>query len=89
MQLKQHEQDWNELAELDPYWAILTASGKRFGRWIAAILFVFVGYSKHTNFVVTPSTREVFAAELTGFTTGKGSVQLRYGDPVPPSCSAG
>jgi ubiquinone/menaquinone biosynthesis C-methylase UbiE len=33
VQLKQHEQDWNELAELDPYWAILTASGKRFGRW--------------------------------------------------------
>jgi ubiquinone/menaquinone biosynthesis C-methylase UbiE len=33
VELKQHEQDWNELAELDPYWAILTASGKRFGRW--------------------------------------------------------
>jgi SAM-dependent methyltransferase len=33
VQLEQHEQDWNELAELDPYWAILTASGKRFGRW--------------------------------------------------------
>ena len=33
VQLEQHKQDWNELAELDPYWAILTASGKRFGRW--------------------------------------------------------
>ncbi len=33
MQLKRQEQDWNELAELDPYWVILTASGKRFGRW--------------------------------------------------------
>ena len=33
VQLKQQEQDWNELAELDPYWAILTAPGKRFGRW--------------------------------------------------------
>ncbi len=33
MQVKQQEQDWNELAELDPYWAILTASGKRFGGW--------------------------------------------------------
>ena len=50
---------------------------------VETILFVFVGYSKHANFVVIPSTREVFAAELTGFTTGKGSVQLRYGDPVP------
>src|SRR5262249_14322414 len=28
--LEQHEQDWTEL---DPYWAILTTSGKRFGRW--------------------------------------------------------
>ena len=32
-QLAQLEQDWNELAALDPYWAILTTSGKRFGRW--------------------------------------------------------
>lgn len=31
--LHRQERDWNELAELDPYWAILTASGKRFGRW--------------------------------------------------------
>jgi ubiquinone/menaquinone biosynthesis C-methylase UbiE len=31
--LQQHEQDWNDLAELDPYWAILTTAGKRFGRW--------------------------------------------------------
>jgi ubiquinone/menaquinone biosynthesis C-methylase UbiE len=33
VQLEQQAQDWNELAELDPYWAILTASGKRFGGW--------------------------------------------------------
>ncbi len=33
MELRRHEQDWNELAELDPYWAILTTSGKRFGGW--------------------------------------------------------
>jgi ubiquinone/menaquinone biosynthesis C-methylase UbiE len=33
VELKRHEQEWNELAELDPYWAILTASGKRFGGW--------------------------------------------------------
>jgi trans-aconitate methyltransferase len=26
-------QDWNELAQLDPYWAILTAPEKRFGGW--------------------------------------------------------
>ena len=39
MELKRHEQEWNELAELDPYWAILTASGKRFGRWDSAEFF--------------------------------------------------
>ena len=33
MQLKRQEQDWNELATVDPYWAILTAPGKRFGGW--------------------------------------------------------
>ena len=26
-------QDWNELAQLDPYWVILTAADKRFGGW--------------------------------------------------------
>jgi SAM-dependent methyltransferase len=31
--LERQERDWNELAELDPYWAILTSPGKRFGRW--------------------------------------------------------
>jgi ubiquinone/menaquinone biosynthesis C-methylase UbiE len=33
MQVDRQAQDWNELAELDPHWAILTAPGKRFGRW--------------------------------------------------------
>ena len=33
VQLKRQEQDWNELAELDPYWAILIEPGKRFGHW--------------------------------------------------------
>jgi ubiquinone/menaquinone biosynthesis C-methylase UbiE len=26
-------QDWNDLARLDPYWAILTAADKRYGGW--------------------------------------------------------
>jgi ubiquinone/menaquinone biosynthesis C-methylase UbiE len=33
MQISQQERDWNELAELDPYWAILTRPGMRFGAW--------------------------------------------------------
>ena len=33
MKIHDQERDWNELAELDPYWAILTAPGTRFGAW--------------------------------------------------------
>ena len=33
MQIERQEQEWNELATLDPYWAILTTPGKRFGGW--------------------------------------------------------
>jgi ubiquinone/menaquinone biosynthesis C-methylase UbiE len=33
MKIHEQERDWNELAELDPYWAILTSPGTRFGGW--------------------------------------------------------
>jgi ubiquinone/menaquinone biosynthesis C-methylase UbiE len=33
MKIRDQERDWNELAELDPYWAILTSPGTRFGAW--------------------------------------------------------
>jgi ubiquinone/menaquinone biosynthesis C-methylase UbiE len=33
MKISNQERDWNELAELDPYWAILTSPGTRFGAW--------------------------------------------------------
>lgn len=33
MEIERQAQDWNELAQLDPHWAILTTPGKRFGRW--------------------------------------------------------
>jgi uncharacterized protein YdhG (YjbR/CyaY superfamily) len=47
------------------------------------ILFVVSGHAKHANFTFTPSTREAFEAELVGFATGKGSVKLPYGQPLP------
>src|SRR5437763_12953662 len=28
-----HHRDWEELGKLDPLWAVLTFSDKRFGRW--------------------------------------------------------
>jgi ubiquinone/menaquinone biosynthesis C-methylase UbiE len=33
MQVDEQARDWNELAELDPHWAILTTPSKRFGGW--------------------------------------------------------
>jgi uncharacterized protein YdhG (YjbR/CyaY superfamily) len=47
------------------------------------ILFVISGHAKHANVVFTPSAREAFDADLTDFATGKGSVKLPYGRPVP------
>ncbi|WP_405640110.1 iron chaperone [Streptomyces sp. NBC_00019] len=47
------------------------------------ILFMLSGHAKHANVVFTPSTREAFDAELSGFGTGKGSIKLPYGRPVP------
>lgn len=47
------------------------------------ILFTCNGHAGHANVVFTPSTREAFGDDLAGFATGKGSVRLPYGQPVP------
>ncbi|TQJ37480.1 iron chaperone [Streptomyces sp. SLBN-115] len=47
------------------------------------ILFKVSGHAKHANVVFTPGTREAFDADLADFATGKGSVKLPYGEPVP------
>lgn len=47
------------------------------------ILFVVSTHAKHANFTFTPSTREAFDADLADFDTGKGSIKLPYGRPVP------
>jgi SAM-dependent methyltransferase len=39
MKINEQERDWNELAELDPYWAILTSPGTRFGAWDSDAFF--------------------------------------------------
>ncbi|MCX4830975.1 DUF1801 domain-containing protein [Streptomyces sp. NBC_01016] len=54
--------------------------------WIhpsGTILFMVNGYTKHANVVFTPSTRAAFDTDLADFATGKGSVKLPYGRPVP------
>jgi uncharacterized protein YdhG (YjbR/CyaY superfamily) len=47
------------------------------------ILFMVSGHTKHANIAFTPSTREAFSADLADFATGKGSIKLPYGQPVP------
>ena len=39
MSLTAQRRDWDELAELDPYWAVCTTPGRRFGGWDAAEFF--------------------------------------------------
>lgn len=47
------------------------------------ILFVYSAHKHHVNVTFTPSTREAFEGQLTGFETGKGSVKLPYATEVP------
>jgi uncharacterized protein YdhG (YjbR/CyaY superfamily) len=47
------------------------------------ILFMFSAHKNHASIAFTPSTREAFAADLTGYETGKGTVKLPYTEPVP------
>lgn len=47
------------------------------------ILFMVSGHARHASVAFTPSTREAFDADLVGLATGKGTVKLPYGEPVP------
>lgn len=47
------------------------------------ILFAVSTHAHHANAAFTPSTLEAFAARLTDFETGKGTVRLPYGRPAP------
>jgi uncharacterized protein YdhG (YjbR/CyaY superfamily) len=47
------------------------------------ILFAFAAFKSHLNFVPTPSSMKPFRKELAKYTTGKGSIQLPYDQPLP------
>jgi uncharacterized protein YdhG (YjbR/CyaY superfamily) len=47
------------------------------------ILFMVSGHARHVSVAFTPSTREEFDADLAGLASGKGTVKLPYGQPVP------
>jgi len=46
-------------------------------------LVYFAGYEKHIGFYATPTGHEKFAAELSKFKQGKGSVQFPLDKPIP------
>lgn len=43
----------------------------------------FGRFTKHVGFYPTPSGTETFQAELAGYKSGKGSVQLKLDEPLP------
>ena len=46
-------------------------------------LVYFAGYKKHIGLYATPSGHSEFAAELSGYKQGKGSVQFPLEKPIP------
>ncbi len=46
-------------------------------------LVYFAGYKKHIGFYATPSGHQKFAAELSKYKQGKGSVQFPIEEPLP------
>lgn len=47
------------------------------------VLVYFAGYKKHIGFYATPTGHEAFAAELSKYKQGKGSVQFPLDQPMP------
>jgi uncharacterized protein YdhG (YjbR/CyaY superfamily) len=46
-------------------------------------LVYFAGYDKHIGFYATPNGQSEFAAELSKYKQGKGSVQFPIDQPIP------
>lgn len=46
-------------------------------------LVYFAGYNTHVGLYATPSGHSRFARELSGYKTGKGSVQFPVDEPMP------
>lgn len=47
------------------------------------ILVIFGGFKQHIGFFPTGSATRAFKKELAGYKTGRGSIQLPYGNPLP------
>ncbi len=46
-------------------------------------LVYFAGYAGHVGFYATPNGHQAFAAELSRYPTGKGSVRFPHDQPLP------
>ena len=46
-------------------------------------LVYFGGFANHIGFYATPVTHEHFKEQLSGYKTGKGSVQFPHSEPLP------
>lgn len=46
-------------------------------------LVYFAGYAKHVGFYAIPTTHQQFAARLSAYKQGKGSVQFPLSQPMP------
>lgn len=47
------------------------------------ILFSYTAYKSHLNFMTTKPAMEPFMEELSGFRTGKDTIQFPYAKPLP------
>jgi uncharacterized protein YdhG (YjbR/CyaY superfamily) len=47
------------------------------------ILFSYTAYKSHLNFMPTKPAMEPFMKDLSGFKTGKDTIQFPYGQPLP------
>ncbi|MDO5494678.1 MAG: DUF1801 domain-containing protein [bacterium] len=47
------------------------------------IWFQFSGHARHANVAFTPSTIERFRGEFGDLKSGKGTLQVPYGEPIP------
>jgi uncharacterized protein YdhG (YjbR/CyaY superfamily) len=47
------------------------------------ILFAYSAFKSHINFMPTRSTLDVFKKELTGYVTGRDTIQFPYNKPLP------
>lgn len=83
---ERHREFLNRLRDLSLNHVPQATEGLKWGNpaySLDTILYVFAGYSKHANFVFTPSTKEAFADRLQDFETGKGSIKLPYDGEIP------